>query len=71
VTLVVRNGDANATKGYMFDLTTLPTVGAAAQALRTSRTEDLASLAAVAISDFGFVAMAPPSSVTTFVIPMP
>lgn len=71
VTLVVRNGDASATKGYTFDLTKLPTVGATAQALRTSRTENLESVAGVAISDYRFVAMIPPSSVTTFVIPMP
>jgi len=33
--------------------------------------ENLASLAAVAIEDYRFVAMIPPYSATTFVIPMP
>src|SRR4029077_5932585 len=36
--LVVRNGDTAASKGFTFDLTTLPSVGATADARRTSRT---------------------------------
>jgi O-glycosyl hydrolase len=71
LTLVVQNRDAMATKGFTFDLTKLPTVGAVADARRTSRTENLASLSAVAIDDYRFVAMIPPYSVTTFVVPMP
>jgi len=71
LTLVVRNGDTAATKGFTFDLTALPTVGATAEAHRTSRSENLASLAAVAIADYSFVVTLPAYSVTTFVIPMP
>jgi O-glycosyl hydrolase len=71
VTLVVQNRDASATKGFTFDLTRLPTVGAMVDARRTSRMENLMSLAAVSVEDYRFVAMIPPSSLTTFVIPMP
>lgn len=70
LTLVVRNGDTAATKGFTFDLT-LRNVGASAEVRRTSRTENLATIAAAAIQDFKFVANVPPYSVTTFVIPMP
>lgn len=69
--LVVRNGDRSATRGYTFDLTRLPTVGTAAQALRVSRTEDLAALPSIAIDDYRLVVEAPAFSVTTLVIPMP
>jgi O-glycosyl hydrolase len=69
--LVVRNGDTTASKGYTFDLTALATVGAAAEAHRTSKSEDLASLAALPIQGWSFVATVAPYSVTTFVIPMP
>jgi O-glycosyl hydrolase len=69
--LVVRNGDTAASKGFTFDLTALPTIGAAADARRTSRTENLVSLAAVPIADWSFVATVPPASITTFVVPMP
>lgn len=71
VTLVVQNRDASATKGFTFDLTKLPTVGATVEARRTSRTEDLAPLPTASVEDYRFVAMIPPSSLTTFVIPMP
>ena len=69
--LVVRNGDTAASKGFTFDLTALPSVGTAAEAHRTSRTEDLASLSAVAIQGWSFVATVPAYSITTFVVPMP
>ena len=46
--LVVRNGDTAASKGFTFDLTALASVGATADAHRTSRTENLVSLPAVA-----------------------
>jgi hypothetical protein len=71
LTLVVRNGDTAATKGFTFDLTALLRVGATAEVHRTSRTENLVSLAAAPIQDFSFVAKVPPFSLTTFVIPMP
>ena len=68
--LVVRNGDTAASKGFTFDLTALPSAGATAQAFRTSRTENLASLAAVPIADWSFVATVTPGSITTFVVAM-
>ncbi len=71
LTLVVRNGDRSASRGYTFDLTRLPTVGLAAQVYRTSRTEDLERLPDMAIEDHRLVVTAPAFSITTFVIPMP
>jgi O-glycosyl hydrolase len=71
LTLVVRNGDTTASKGFTFDLTALASVGPSAEVHRTSRTENLALLAPAAIEDFSFVAQVPPFSITTFVIPMP
>jgi O-glycosyl hydrolase len=69
--LVVRNGDTAASKGFTFDLTALPSVAATAEAHRTSRSENLVSLAAAAIQDWSFVATVTPGSITTFVIAMP
>ncbi|WP_437585940.1 glycoside hydrolase family 30 protein [Sorangium sp. So ce1000] len=69
--LVVRNGDRNASRGYTFDLTRLPTVGPAAEVHRTSRTEDLDRLPDMAIEDYRLVVTVPAFSVTTLVIPMP
>ena len=69
--LVVRNSSTSMTKGFTFDLTALPSVGAGAEVHRTSRTEDLAALPEIAIEGYSFVAMIPAYSVTTFVIPMP
>jgi O-glycosyl hydrolase len=69
--IVVRNGDTSASHGFTFDLTALATVGATADAHRTSRTENLVSLSAVAISGWSFVATVPAFSITTFVVPMP
>jgi O-glycosyl hydrolase len=69
--LVVRNGDTAASKGFTFDLTALPSAGATAQVFRTSRSENLTSLAAVPIADWSFVATVTPGSITTFVIAMP
>ncbi|HEY5448043.1 MAG TPA: glycoside hydrolase [Polyangia bacterium] len=69
--LVVRNGDTAASKGFTFDLTALPSVGATADARRTSRSENLVSIAAVPIQAWSFVATVTPGSITTFVIPMP
>jgi len=71
LTLVVRNGDTSASKGFTFDLTALASVGPSAEMHRTSRTENLALLAPAAIRDFSFVAQVPPFSITTFVIAMP
>jgi O-glycosyl hydrolase len=69
--IVARNGDTSASHGFTFDLTALATVGTTAQALRTSRTENLVSLPAVSIQGWSFVATVPPFSITTFVVPMP
>jgi O-glycosyl hydrolase len=69
--LVVRNGDTTASKGFTFDLTALPSVGTSAALHRTSRTENLASLTALPIQGWSFVATVAPYSITTFVIPMP
>jgi O-glycosyl hydrolase len=69
--VVVRNDDASMSRGYTFDLTALPSVGAAVEARRTSRTENLATLDATPIGDFSFVVTVPAGSVTTFVVPMP
>jgi O-glycosyl hydrolase len=69
--LVVRNGDTAASKGFTFDLTALPSVAATAEAHRTSRSENLVSLAAAPIQDWSFVATVTPGSITTFVIAMP
>jgi len=69
LTLVVRNGDGAASKTFTFDLTGLPSVGAAALVRRTSRTENLAQLSAIAIANYAFTATMPANSVTTLVIP--
>jgi O-glycosyl hydrolase len=69
--LVVRNGDTAASKGFTFDLTALPSVGATAEAHRTSRTENLASLPAAGIQNWSFVATVTAGSVTTFVLSLP
>jgi O-glycosyl hydrolase len=71
LTIVVRNGDTAASKGFTFDLTALPTLGATADAYRTSRDENLAALPAVALAGYSFVATVPAFSITTFVLPMP
>lgn len=71
LTLVVRNGDANASHGFTFDLTSLPAVGSEVQAYRTSRTEDLAPQDPIAVEDYAFVVTVPAYSVTTFVVPIP
>ncbi|MGK3989308.1 glycoside hydrolase [Sorangium sp. So ce136] len=71
LTLVVRNGDRDASRGYTVDLTRLPTVGLAAEVHRTSRTEDLERLPDLAIEDYRLAVTVPAFSITTFVIPMP
>jgi O-glycosyl hydrolase len=70
VTLVVRNGDAGASRSFTFDLTGLPSVGDAVDVHRTSRTENLAALAPIPIASWSFTATVTPFSVTTFVVPM-
>ncbi len=69
--LVVRNGDPDQSHGFTFDLTALPSVGAAADAYRTSHTEDLKPLPSMTIEDYRLVVEVPAYSITTFVIPMP
>jgi O-glycosyl hydrolase len=71
LTLVVRNGDTSASRRFTFDLTKLPSVGAMAEAHRTSRSEDLVELPASAIDHYALVVTIPAYSVTTFVVPMP
>jgi O-glycosyl hydrolase len=68
VTIVVRNGDSSGSKGFTFDLTTLPSVGAKVEVYRTSATEDLAHLTAVPVQNWSFTATVPAYSVTTYVI---
>lgn len=69
--LVVRNPDANATRGFTFDLTALPTLGASADVYRTSRTEDLAPITAQSTEGYRMVVQIPAYSITTFVLSMP
>jgi O-glycosyl hydrolase len=71
LTLVARNGSTSESKGFTFDLTALPGVGSAAEAHRTSRTEDLVPLPDASIEGYRFVATLPAASVTTFVLSMP
>jgi O-glycosyl hydrolase len=70
LTLVVRNGDSKASKGFTFDLTSLPSLGSSIQAWRTSANEDLAAQTAVTVDNWSFVATVPAYSVTTFVVPL-
>jgi O-glycosyl hydrolase len=69
--IVVRNGSTTASAGFTFDLTGLASIGTATAAYRTSRTENLASLTALPIQGWSFVATVAPYSITTFVVPMP
>lgn len=71
ITIVARNGSTTGSKGFTFDLTALPSVGATAFVHRTSRTEDLSALPDATIDGYRFVATLPAASVTTFVISMP
>lgn len=71
LTVVIRNADPVQSRGFTFDLTALPTVGASGDLYRTSRTEDLEPLPAVAIEAYRVVLEVPAYSVSTFVIPMP
>ena len=66
--IVVRNGDATASKGFTFDLTSLASVGATVAAHRTSATEDLVKLQAATVKSWSFPATVPAYSVTTFVV---
>ncbi|HEV8551216.1 MAG TPA: glycoside hydrolase, partial [Polyangiaceae bacterium] len=68
---VVVLNDGSASEGFTFDLTSLPGVGAMAEAHRTSSSEDLAALPAVTVDGYSFVATVPSQSVTTFVVPVP
>jgi O-glycosyl hydrolase len=68
--VVVRNGDTAASKSFTFDLTALPFVAPQVSVYRVSRTEDLAPLPPIVLTDWSFTLMAPPFSVTTLVIPV-
>jgi O-glycosyl hydrolase len=68
LTLVVRNGDSAASKGFTFDLTSLPSLAGTVDSYRTSAKEDLVHLPALTAQDWSFTATIPAYSVTTFVI---
>ncbi len=68
--LVVRNGDASASKSFTFDLTTLPKPASTVEVYRSSAKEALVHLAAIAVKDWSFTATMPAASVRTFVIPL-
>jgi len=68
--LIVRNGDMTAAKSFTFDLTALASVGTQLAVYRVSRTEDLAPLAPIVLTDWSFTLNAPAYSVTTVVIPV-
>jgi len=70
LTLVIRNGDKSAAKTFTFDLTPVPSVGAAVEVHRTSRNQDLVTLTPIQIAGFAFSATMPANSVTTLVIPL-
>ncbi len=70
IAVVVRNGDTSATKSFTFDLTPLANVGTQVTALRTSRTENLATLSPIAIKDWSFTVTLPAYAVVTLVIPL-
>ena len=70
VTIVVRNGDTAASKGFTFDLTSLPSLGTSIEAYRTSASENLVHLPAAAPQGWSFTATVPAYSVTTFVLPL-
>ena len=68
--IVVRNGDTAASKGFTFDLTSLPSIGASIEAYRTSANEDLVHLPAVTVQNWSFSATVPAYSVTTYIVPL-
>lgn len=70
IAVVIRNGDTSASESFTFDLTPLDAVGAQVAASRTSRTENLAALAAIPIDEWSFNVTLPAASVTTLVIPL-
>jgi len=70
IAVVIRNGDTSAAESFTFDLTPLDTVGAQVTVYRTSRTENLATLAPIAIDKWSFTVAIPAYSVTTLVIPL-
>ena len=70
IAVVVRNGDTAASKSFTFDLTPLASVGADVAVYRTSRTENLVSLARIPVQGWSFTVTAPAYSVTTLVIPL-
>ncbi|MBN2573938.1 MAG: alpha-L-arabinofuranosidase [Deltaproteobacteria bacterium] len=70
LTIVVRNGDSTASRSYTFDLTSLAAVGSTVEAHRTSASEDLVRLAAIAVQDWSYTVTAAAYSVTTYVIPL-
>ncbi len=70
IALVILNSSTTATESFTFDLTPLDAVGAQATAYRFSRTENLMTLAPVAITGWSFTVTVPAYSVTTLVIPL-
>jgi O-glycosyl hydrolase len=70
LTIVARNGDKSASKGFTFDLTSLASLGTSVEVYRTSASEDLVHLSPVALQAWSFSATLPAYSVTTFVVPL-
>ncbi len=70
LTIVARNGERNASRGFTFDLTSLPNIGTTVAAYRVSKTDDLVALEALPVEGYSFVATLPAYSVTTFVVPL-
>jgi hypothetical protein len=68
--IVIVNDSATAARSYTFDVTALAGVGAQTAVYRTSRTENLASLAAIPVQDWSFTVAAPAYSITTLVVPL-
>jgi O-glycosyl hydrolase len=68
--IVVRNGEASASKSFTFDLTSLPSPATTVEVYRSSANEDLVHLSALVVKDWSFTATVPAYSVTTFVMPL-
>jgi O-glycosyl hydrolase len=70
LTIVARNDDKTASKGFTFDLTSLASVGTSVEVYRTSASEDLVRLSPIGLQGWSFSATLPAYSVTTFVVPL-
>lgn len=68
LTIVVRNADTAASKGFTFDLTSLPSIGQSVEMYRTSASENLVHLPPIPLSNWSFTSTVPAYSVTTYVV---